>query len=447
MTDPRRSLPQVDELARSVAEDGRTNVLVRDAARDVVARARESIERGIDPGDLHVRLAERLRRIAPLAPVINATGILLHTNLGRAPLRHMGLDRGATALELDLGTGLRGARFAWVEHAAASLCGAEAALVVNNNAAGVLLTLATLAGRAAPAREIVVSRGELVEIGGGFRVPEVIEAGGAELHEVGTTNRTHPHDYEAAIGDSTAAVLKVHPSNYTVSGFTSEVGIDALAELCSEVSTPLVFDIGSGLLDMRLPWLDELESSDWLRAEPGARQAIGAGCDIVTFSGDKLLGGPQCGVIVGHRELVDAIRRHPLARAVRFDRVRAQLLQATLAAYLDGSVVENVPFWRLAATPIAEVEARAEALAGAVGGRVVATQAAAGAGSTPGQTLSSFGVALKSAAGPDAVVAALRSGDPPVIAKIADARALLDLRSVLPEDDGVLVEACKDALA
>ncbi len=399
----------LDEARQRVADDPGSSP----DASDVVADARRRVEQ---------------LRAGLLRPVLNATGVLLHTNLGRAPLGADALDAAAriggaySNLEHRIGTGGRGSRH---EHAAALLarvCGADAGIAVNNNAAAVLVTLAALARR----REVIVSRGELVEIGGGFRVPEILAESGARLVEVGTTNRTRRADYAAACGPETALILKVHASNYRMVGFTESTAVHELAGL----GPPVVVDVGSGLLDETTPWLAHRPS--WLHDEPGVRQALDAGAAIVTFSGDKLLGGPQAGVILGRADLVAAIARHPLARAVRADKLTLGSLQAVALAYLDRDGT-RIPLWRMATASLDELTARAERLAaGLDGAKVVDSEAVAGGGSLPGLTIPSVAVALDRPA-PGELLAALRRRD--VVARIEHDAVLCDLRTVDPADD------------
>src|SRR3954468_14106752 len=321
-----RDLPSVDELARE-AEDP----LAVDAARSVIERAREEIRAGVDPGDLAARLREELAdaRRPRLRRVLNATGVVVHTNLGRAPLAEEAVERvaevarGYSNLEYDLGDGARGSRQDHVAAILRRLTGAEASLVVNNNAAAVLLALAALA----EGRDVVVSRGELLEIGDGFRIPEVLARSGARLVEVGTTNRTRVADYERAIADETGAILRVHQSNFRVVGFTERPRLRDLARLAERRGLPLIDDLGSGALSPA----DSLVLGD----EPTAASAVSDGADLVCFSGDKLLGGPQAGIVVGRAELVERLRRHPLQRALRPDKLTLAALEATLRLYLD----------------------------------------------------------------------------------------------------------------
>ncbi len=374
------------------------------------------------------------RRRAFLRPVLNATGVLLHTNLGRAPLGAEALaqveavGRASSNLEYDLDAGGRGSRHAHAGALLAEACGAEAGLVVNNNAAAVLLTLASLAR----GHDVVVSRGELVEIGGGFRVPEIMAESGCRLVEVGTTNRTRLGDYAAALGADVALVLKVHASNYRMVGFTETTTVAELAELGPAV----MVDAGSGLLDETTPWLPH--RPNWLRDEPGVRQAIEAGAGVVTFSGDKLLGGPQAGVIVGRADLVATIARHPLARATRADKLTLAALQSVALAYLAADAT-TIPFWRMATASDAALRSRGHAIADAIdGAKVVDTEAVAGGGSLPGLGIPSVGVALEPADA-DQLAAALRDHD--VVARVTDGAVVCDLRTIDPGDDRALVDA------
>lgn len=413
--------PSVDTLARELADVGLPHPLLVDAARAAIAAG--------DPASARVR-AEAVAA-ALLRPVINATGVILHTNMGRAPLPALPSAGGTgrySNLEFDLTSGKRASRSDHAARLLARAVGAEAALVVNNGAAALLLVLAALAR----GRSVVVSRGELVEIGGGFRVPEVMVQSGCELVEVGTTNRTRLADYRAALDESVALVLKVHQSNYRMVGFTEDVGVAALAGL----GVPVVADIGSGLLDASTPWLAGGPPA-WLAGEPAARQTIVAGAGLVTFSGDKLMGGPQAGIIAGRRDLVALCARHPLNRALRPGGLVLAALQETALAYLrrDG---DAIPFWRMAAVPVDSLRARAEALGV---GRVVDTVAVAGGGSVPGQELPSAGVALDGDQ-----TAALRAGQAgqaglPIVARVHEGMTICDLRTVDPADDAVLAGA------
>lgn len=403
--------PSVDRLARELADTGLPHPLLVDVARASIAADDVGGARG------------RAQAIAGalLRPVVNATGVLLHTNLGRAPLGVVPAA-GYANLELDLATGGRGSRHAHAAALVARSCGAEDAVIVNNGAAAVLLVLAALAA----GRGVAVSRGELVEIGGGFRVPEVLEQSGARLVEVGTTNRTRVDDYVRALGD-VALLLKVHTSNYRITGFVESTPVAALAGH----GVPVVVDAGSGLLDAATPWLPDGPPA-WLAGEPAVRQLLEGGADVVTFSGDKLLGGPQAGFIVGSSELVERCRRHPLARALRPGGLVLAAVQEVAMSYLrrDGAAI---PFWRMAIVPVGELRRRADALGI---GDVVECQSVPGGGSAPGVTIPSLGVAV----GGDRT-AELRAHEPPVIARVVEGRTVLDLRTVDPAEDAVLVDA------
>ena len=410
MPAPSNRPPSVDALARSIADCGLPQPLLVQAARAAIADG--------DPGRARLE-AQRLGR-RMLTPVINATGVLLHTNLGRAPV---GLDQpaGYTNLEIDLETGQRGSRHDRTASLLATACGAEAAIVVNNCASAMLLILAALADR----RAVAVSRGELVEIGGGFRVPEVMEQSGARLVEVGTTNRTRRSDFvRASQQHDLALLLAVHQSNYRITGFTEAVTVDQLAS----IGPPVVADIGSGLLDASCPWLDGPPPA-WLAGEPAAVQTLKAGADLVAFSGDKLLGGPQAGIIAGRADLVARCADHPLARAVRTGDLVLQALQETTLAYLhrDGTAI---PFWRMSSLPADELLARAASLGI---GEVVDTMAVPGGGTLPGVEIPSAGIRL---AGD--LTEPLRATDPPIVARVADDATYLDLRTVDPADDATV---------
>jgi L-seryl-tRNA(Ser) seleniumtransferase len=417
--------PSVDRLAADLAATGLPHPLRVDAARTGVAAA---VASG-DPASAAARARRAAMEIGSglLRPVINATGVILHTNLGRAPIP---VDRpaGYTNLEFDLDKGSRGSRSAHAATLLARAGGAEAALVVNNGAAAVLLALTTLA----TGQDVLVSRGELVEIGGGFRIPDVLASSGARLVEVGTTNRTRRVDYQAALTERTALILKVHTSNYRITGFTEAVTV---AEL-SELGVPVVVDLGSGLLDEGCPWLPAGPPA-WLRGEPAVRQALAAGAALVTFSGDKLLGGPQAGIIAGRAALVDSCRSHPLARALRPGGLVLEVLQEVALAYLNRDAGQSLPLWSMATVPIDELRTRAEAIIGSTGkARVVDCSAAMGGGTLPGVSIPSCGIAV----GGD-VSGALRAWSPPVIARVRDDQTICDLRTVLPGQDDELTAA------
>jgi L-seryl-tRNA(Ser) seleniumtransferase len=416
--------PSVDALARRLTERSPLpHPLLVDVARTAIADGGR-----LDEAEVLARSLER----SLLTPVVNATGVLLHTNLGRAPLAHTQVARAQT-IEFDLASGERGSRQHTVGQLFARLCGAEDAIIVNNNAAAVLLVTATLA----TGRDVAVARGESVEIGGAFRVPEVMEQSGARLVDVGTTNRTRLTDYRRAIvrpGNDIALVLKVHPSNYRVEGFVEDTSVAELATL----GVPVVADIGSGLLDASVPWMRGGPPA-WLAGEPAAAQTLAAGADLVTFSGDKLLGGPQAGIIVGRRDLVQRCAKHPLARALRCGGLVLGALHDVAMSYLRRTACDDIAFWRMASLPVDAVRSRAELVVAAAGvGQVVDTEALPGAGSAPGVTIPSAGIAL-----PGDRLAELRGHEPPVIGRARDGRTILDLRSVDPSDDQVVTDALR----
>jgi len=450
MSDPLRKIPSVDALLRSDAgklaarEFGRS--LLKASVREVLAQVRSSAASGAPRLTDH----EILGRAAALAsrvtrgptPVINATGVVLHTGLGRAPLSEEAASAAARAatgysdLEVDRETGTRSGRTARAEAALTALTSAEAALVVNNNAAALLLALAALARR----KEVLVSRGELIEIGGEFRLPDIMAASTAKLVEVGTTNRTRLSDYRSALSAKTALVMKVHPSNFRVVGFYQAPSTRELAGLAREAGVPLLYDLGSGLVD-RYPGVPD--------DEPAATEALAQGADLACFSGDKLLGGPQAGIVVGRADLVERLRRHPIARAVRVDKMQIAALGSVLAEYSKGEQSE-LPSWQMLRESSAEVGKRAEALARTIrdssaGVRVVECESAAGGGSLPGFTLPSFAVRLETA-DPGKLAARLRTGDPPVFCRTDDGAVLLDMRTVPPEEVETLARAVSGAV-
>lgn len=420
--------PSVDNLARSLADSGLPHPLLVDIARATIADAN---------GDGTGVTEEAGRRAADLAhtllqPVVNATGVLLHTNMGRAPRQDEVVVDGAAPLrysnlELSLARGDRGSRH---DHAAAlmaRLVDAEAAIIVNNCASAVMLVLAALAD----GQGVAVSRSELVEIGGGFRVPEVMEQSGARLVEVGTTNRTRLADFAKVMGPDVALALQVHQSNYKIIGFTESVTTTELATL----DVPVIADIGSGLIDAACPWLADGPPA-WLTDEPAARQTLQAGADIITFSGDKLMGGPQAGIIAGRADLVEKCRRHPLNRALRPGGLVLNEIQQLALAYLDRDR-NRIPFWRLATTPVDELRSRAQAVVASAGrGSVAEMSSVPGGGTLPGVEIPSAGVTVAG----NHVDALRRSGagQPPVVARIAEDTTLLDLRTVDPADDSLV---------
>ena len=403
-----RDQPSVDELARTVDDP-----LAVDAARLVIARARSEIRAGRDPGDLDAALADELAtaRRPALRRVLNATGVIVHTNLGRAPLAAAALERAAEVargysnLEFDLVEGVRGSRQDHVGAVIRRLTGAEAAIVVNNNAGALLLALAALA----EGREVIVSRGELIEIGDGFRIPDVLGRSGARLVEVGTTNRTHAADYERAIGADTALLLRVHQSNFRLVGFTEQPTLPELAAVARANDLPFVDDLGSGAL---------VDLGD----EPTARASLAGGADLVCFSGDKLLGGPQSGIVAGRADLVERLRRHPLHRALRVDKLSLAALEGTLLLYLEPErALREVPVLRMLKEDAAVVQGRAERLAAATGGEVEETAGRVGGGALPLAELPSFACALE-----ESLAEPLRAGEPPVVGVVRDGRLLLD---------------------
>jgi L-seryl-tRNA(Ser) seleniumtransferase len=444
-----RTLPAVEVLLRHPLLDSLRDrvghvALVR-LVRQVVAAAREALQEGRNDRDTSeaglaravADEAGRLLTIGPV-PVVNATGVLLHTNLGRAPLSAAAVDAvtraaaGYSNLEYDLAVGARGSRMTHVERLLAFLCRAEAAMVVNNNAAAVLLSLNALA----EGREVLVSRGELVEIGGSFRIPDILAKSGARLVEVGTTNKTHRKDYERAIGPASALLLKVHTSNYRIEGFTAEVPLAELAELGQLRGLPVLVDLGSGaLLDV---------STAGVPAEPMVGDCLAEGADIVTFSGDKLLGGPQAGLIVGRRDLIRRLRENPLARALRPDKMTLAALAATLVEFLNPEAAwANIPALAMLGRTPDELEAAAarlaerleQALPGRLSARVLEAEAAVGGGALPLSGLVTRVVAVAvSGLSPDALEKRLRAGEPPVIVRIQNDRVLFDLRTLSADD-------------
>ncbi len=418
----------MDELARA-ADDP----LAVDAARAVIAQAREELRAGVDPGDLTARLRDELAaaRRPALRRVLNATGVIVHTNLGRAPLPRAALERALDAgsaysnLEYHLAEGTRGSRQDHVTRILSRLTGAEGAIVVNNNAGAMLLALAALA----EGREVLVSRGELIEIGDGFRIPDVLARSGARLVEVGTTNRTRAADYEHAVRAETALLLRVHQSNFRVVGFTEQPSVRELADVAQRHALPLLDDLGSGAL---------LDVSD----EPTVREALRDGADLVCFSGDKLLGGPQAGVVVGSPELIEKLRRHPLHRALRIDKLGLAALEGTLLLYLEPDrALREIPVLRMLHEDVSIVRARAERLAAAVGGEIEETVGRVGGGALPLAELPSYACAVdEELAGP------LRLHEPPVIGIVRDGRLLLDCRTLADgevDEVAAAVRACR----
>ena len=450
-----RNLPGVDQVLvheriRQLADNyGYPHSLLVNLAREGLDSARRAIASGSPSPSLDEivdSIGSRLKEMDTprLRPVINASGVLLHTNLGRAPLSREATEAiseiagNFSNLEFDLKVGRRGSRHVHVEGLLCQLTGAEAALVVNNNASGVLLGLTALAKR----KEVVVSRGQAVEIGGSFRIPDVMRQGGAHLVEVGTTNCTYAADYEQAITTRTAALMRVHSSNFRLVGFVNEATLEEIMDVGRRNDITVLDDLGSGC------FLDTTEFG--LDPEPMVQQSVAAGVGLTFFSGDKLVGGPQAGIIVGQKMLVDKLRRHPMARAVRIDKIRLAALIATLLHYLKGEATAKIPVWRMIAMPLEEIERRAglwaEALDGM--GKVIEGETMVGGGSLPGGTLPTKLVAIggrsrkKRGTNIAQVVSArLRAMPVPVIGRINDDRLLLDPRSVLPEEDNTVLAA------
>ena len=441
-----RRLPSVDAVAGdprledAVSRYSRPAVV--EAVRDQIERARARIAAGEDPPSeaevIAGAEAALSRDLEPsLLPVINATGVVLHTNLGRAPLSAEAAEAAQRAagygnLEMDLAAGERGSRHVHLDGLLRRITGAEAGFAVNNNAAAVMLTLRAIAR----GKEVIVSRGEAVEIGGGFRIPDVLAQSDAKLVEVGTTNRTYVRDYDRAVTDETAAFLKVHRSNFKVTGFTREAGIVELAEAAARHGLPLLYDLGSGCL---------LDSAAYgLPHEPTPAEAVRGGADVVMFSGDKLLGGPQAGIVVGKSRYVDVLKEHPLVRAMRIDKATMAALQMTLLHYLRGEADEKLPIWRMIAAPAAALERRAKRIAKAAGpGAVIQDGTSAiGGGTLPGEALPTRVVAIPPGeTGVEAMAAALRAGSPPIVARIERDALIIDPRTVLPEQDATVAVA------
>ncbi|CAN5863770.1 L-seryl-tRNA(Sec) selenium transferase [soil metagenome] len=460
MSDPRRRIPSVDRLLGSEA----FAALLRERPRDlVVATLQEELARVRDTlggqhldldvlGDpewfaLRVASAMDALVLGSLHPVLNATGVVLHTNLGRAPLASAALDairavaQGYSTLEYDIASGARGSRYAHCRDLIMRVTGAADALVVNNNAAALVLALNT----ASRGQEAVISRGELVEIGGAFRVPEIMERSGARLREVGATNRTHLEDYETALSSHTGAILKVHPSNFTIRGYTAEVGVDELARLADRAGVPLIHDIGSGLL------VDPLLLG--LPTEPTPADSLNDGAHIVTMSGDKLLGGPQCGIILGSTHWIERLRTNPLCRALRVDKLTLAALAATLRIYLDPSAaLREIPVLRMLSLPPTVLAERAEGFAArcraaGVPASTAAGFSAVGGGASPAAELHTTLVLFDGVDMPaQQLEGRLRTGRPAVIARVSDNAVSLDLRTIPPDADGALLDALLRAL-
>jgi len=437
MTDPRRKLPAVDALLEG---PGLAPLLAAHPRGLVVRAVRATVDAarangGTPPAegwDAAVGAAVARLAAPSLAPVINATGVVLHTNLGRAPLASSAIAAltsvaaGYSALEYDLGRGARGSRHAHCRDLLVELTGAPDALVVNNAAGAVLLALSALARGGAA----IVSRGELVEIGGSFRIPDIMARSGATLVEIGTTNRTHRKDYEAALTADSRLLLKVHRSNFQVSGFTADVPAAELAALAHARQVPFLYDVGSGLLLDLAPW--------GLTGEPTVAEAVASGADLITFSGDKLLGGPQAGILLGSEAAIAACRADPIARAVRADKLTLAALEATLALYRDPETARReIPVLRMLTEDLEGVKRRGEALLAEVKGELVMGESEVGGGSFPGAKLKTWLVSLSD----ESIAARLRANDPPIIARVANGRTLLDPRTILPHQIDAVIRA------
>ena len=439
-----RDLPSVDELAKQL--NGIPRLVATELARASIEKARQLMLDGqpADAGEIAAGSVHRLSRLK-FRPLINATGVLLHTNLGRAPVHAKAVQAAADAtlgygnLEFDLTTGDRGGRGAYVNELLVALTGAESALVVNNNAAALLLTLAAIGTPGG----VVVSRGELIEIGGSYRLPELMAASGADMIEVGTTNRTRIGDYSAK-ADLASLLLKVHPSNYRIVGFTESATSDQLVELSGRHTVPYAYDIGSGLIDETSPWISG-PPPGWLAGEPGVRQEIALGTDLVMFSGDKLFGGPQAGILVGRSDLIKRIKSHPLARAMRVPGPTLAALAVVAEMYLDGRA-QQIPFWTMATASYEQLEQRIGLLLEAgIPGSIIESASLLGAGSVPGMSVPS--PALRVSAPADRLWDELLRADRPLIGRREAGTFLIDLRSVNPDDDALVATTLQAALA
>ncbi len=460
--EPRRQLPAVNDVVQHVLERRNVNraerYLIVEAVRKVLDEYRAQLGgsgAATDPPSMEslfiqVEIKVRLLQQPPLQPVINATGIIIHTGLGRAPLADAAVRAiaevaaGYAPVELEMDSGKRGKRSTIVRSLLGQLTGAESATVVNNNAAALVLVLNELAND----RSVIVSRGELIEIGGSFRLPDVMKAGGAILCEVGTTNRTRLNDYEKAIDDSTAALMKVHPSNYRIEGFSQDVSIHDLVSLGRHHDLPVIHDIGSGSLG-------NIDSLSVLSQEPSATDSIEAGADLVLFSGDKLLGGPQAGIIVGSKALVDRLEANPLMRAIRVDKLTLAGLGATLQLHRDvESVTDTVPVLKMLATPVEELQRRGQSLVeqikqlrGIRSAQLVESQAYLGGGAVPTEAIPSCAIVIAAESIDEEELASmLRTGSPAILPRVSDGRVWLDLRTVFPDQDAPLLEALQSAL-
>ena len=445
-----RSLPSIDQLLQTpivstwIQANGRP--LTLEALRQTLDDVREEyrITKDIPSVDkllVHANTLLQLWSSPSLQPVINATGVILHTNLGRAPLCDSAIkaiqdvSQGYSNLEYDLVTGKRGSRLSHAELVLIHLTHAEAALVVNNNAGAVLLILSALARR----RSVIIARSELVEVGGGFRIPDVMKQSGARLNEVGTTNRVHTSDYQSAIDEtSPALIFHAHRSNFRITGFTSEPTLSELAEIAHRAGIPLVDDLGSGAL------LDTAQFG--LGHEPMVSEALLSGADLVCFSGDKLLGGPQSGIIVGKTDLITRLKKHPLARALRADKLCLAALSATLIHYLKDEAITEIPIWRMISMPLDSLRQRAHRWVDALGvGEVVESQSTVGGGSLPDEILPTYVFGL-SAHSPNSILDSLRTCQPPIIARLEADKVIFDPRTVMPEQDNDLLSSLRSII-
>ena len=448
-----RSLPSVERLLATpeieALEAGFAHDSVVALVREKLGEVRAEILSGTDRPD-DAAIVDRIVGAASSTfiswpnRVINATGVIIHTNLGRAPLSEAAAEAaklasvGYTDLEISLASGKRGSRYSHISELLSRVTGAEAGIVVNNNAAAVMLVLAALGS----GREVVVSRGEAVEIGGGFRIPDVLLQSGCKLVEVGTTNRTYAKDFENAVTPDTAAFLKVHASNFKVTGFTSDPGVDEIAEVGQRHNIPLLHDLGSGAL---------LDTSEYgLAPEPMVQRSIADGASLAMFSGDKLLGGPQCGIIVGSSEFVGKISSHPLMRALRVEKSTLASLSETLLSYLRGSATDEIPVWQMISAPLSAIQERAATWQTRlrtvnIESDIEEARSAIGGGSLPGESLPSVTLSITPNGSPDSFLAAMRHSAPPVIGRIENDTIKLDPRTVLPGEDDALLTSIKSA--
>ncbi|MBP6209123.1 MAG: L-seryl-tRNA(Sec) selenium transferase [Anaerolineales bacterium] len=446
-----RNLPSVEELlqtavaAELIARFGRP--LTLSAIRETLDRIRARYTSGqitvLPLHDLILSQTEVLISswVSPtLRSVINATGVILHTNLGRAPMSDATIramdkvSRGYSNLEYDLEKGARGSRLIHAESVLQKLTGAEAAVVVNNNASAVLLVLSALANK----KRVIISRSQLVEIGGGFRIPDVMKQSGAKLVEVGTTNKTHLRDYEEALQDGSAIVMRAHPSNFKIVGFTEEPELKEIVDLAHSAGVFVIDDLGSGAL------YDTAKYG--LTHEPTVQESLAAGVDVVCFSGDKLLGGPQAGIIIGRKDLIDKIKKHPLARAVRADKACLAGVSATLLHYLKDEAEREIPVLRMMSLTQKQIKGRVDAWIRELGsGEVVEGQSTVGGGSLPGESFPTYLLSLR-VESPDKFLKKLRQQNPPIVARTSNDRVLLDPRTVLPEEEGALLVGLKNAM-